>query len=131
MKDGFRHIVGRRIAAVVVAANERASPRKQVFLVFEDGTRFELWGDAFSCCSGLDSAAGIERYVESAGGSVVRVFGEAAEAEASGARAPSTCTPAPACPVTAGHDLEPLLQRDLDAWQAAKAAIARAARRPA
>jgi hypothetical protein len=54
MKDGLRYIVGKRIAAVV-AASPRA-PRQQVFLVFDDDTRFEFWGENFSCCSGLEDA---------------------------------------------------------------------------
>ena len=46
MKDGLAHIVGKRIAGVVVAQSPRG-PRQQVFLVFEDGTRLEFWGETF------------------------------------------------------------------------------------
>ena len=75
MKNGLAQIVGRRIAGVVVAKSPRG-PRQQVFLVFEDGTRFEFWGENFSCCSGLDEAAGVLPYVRSAGGEIVDVYGD-------------------------------------------------------
>ena len=74
MKDGLAKIVGRRIAGVVVAQSPRG-PRQQVFLVFDDGTRFEFWGESFSCCSGVDKAAGLADYVEMAGGEIVRMYG--------------------------------------------------------
>lgn len=44
--------------------------------VFPDGTRFEIYGESFSCCSGLDRAGGIEDYVKSAGGEVTAVYKE-------------------------------------------------------
>src|SRR5690349_11625371 len=75
MKDGLKNIVGKQIAAVVVAKSEQA-PNQQVFLVFPDGTCFEFYGQSFTCCSGLDNAEGIERYVASRGGEIVRVYGE-------------------------------------------------------
>jgi hypothetical protein len=74
MKNGLAQIVGRRISGVAVARSPN-SPRHQVFLVFEDGTRFEFWGDNFSCCSGVDEAAGILPYVRSAGGEIVDSYG--------------------------------------------------------
>ena len=74
MKDGLAKIVGRRIAGVVVAQSPRG-PRQQVFLVFEDGTRFEFWGENFSCCSDVDKAAGLADYVEMAGGKIVAMYG--------------------------------------------------------
>ena len=71
MKDGLKHIVGKEIAAVVVAKADRA-PHQQVFLVFADGTRFEFWGDDFNCTAGLDHARDIERCVRAAN---TRVYG--------------------------------------------------------
>lgn len=59
MKDGLKYLIGKRIRGVVVAASKR-HPKHQVFLVFQDGTRFEFWGENFSCCSGLDKAEGID-----------------------------------------------------------------------
>ena len=116
MKDGFKSIIGKHIAAVVVAKSDRRDPRHQVFLVFPDGTRFELYGDHITCCSGVDKAAGIAEYVESGGGEVMRVYGDASVLEPARVRVP------------AGNDesLEGLLTRDLNAWLEAKAAIARA-----
>ena len=74
MKDGLAEIVGRRVAGVVVAQSPRG-PRQQVFLVFDDGTRFELYGESFTCCAGVDKAAGLADYVEMAGGEIVRTYG--------------------------------------------------------
>ncbi len=93
MKDGLAKIVGKRIAGVVVAESPRG-PRQQVFLVFDDGTRFEFWGDAFSCCSGLDKAAGLADYVEMAGGKIVSTYGALADH-----------APAPAVGITVGPDI--------------------------
>ena len=109
MKDGLRQVVGRQIAAVIVAANEKSAPRRQVFLVFTDGTSLELYGESFTCCAGVDPAEHIERYVRAAGGRIERVYIE------------PTCTRAP-------ETLVELVTRDLGAWQAAKDAIARARR---
>ena len=123
MKDGFKSIIGKRIAAVVVAKSDRRDPRHQVFLVFPDGTRFEIYGENFSCCSGGDKAEGIARYVESGGGQVERVYGDVSALE-----------PARKATVSPGvegepESLESLLSRDLNAWLEAKAALAKARRR--
>jgi hypothetical protein len=119
MKDGLRYIVGKQVAAVVVAQSDH-SPRNQVFLVFSDGSNFELYGESFTCCAGLDRTADIERYVESGNGRITRVYGNAAMLEPARAAAGG---PAPA------ESLESVLQRDLDAWIAAKAAVDAARRR--
>ena len=42
-KDAFQHVVGKRIQGVVVAERDSA-PQTQVFLIFEDGTYYELYG---------------------------------------------------------------------------------------
>ena len=76
MKDGLKCIVGKEIAAVVVAASKARPPRNQVFLLFSDGTRFELYGDAFTCCGGLDKSEGLAGYIRSGGGEVVAVHRE-------------------------------------------------------
>ena len=86
MKDGLKYIVGKRIAAVVVAKSKRP-PHIQVFFVFPDGSRFEFWGDSFSCCAGLDDARRIERYVKSGGGEIVAVYRQ--ELTETGARYPT------------------------------------------
>ena len=125
MKGGLKHIVGKQIAAVTVAASER-SPHEQVFLVFSDGSSFEFWGDDFNCGAGLDRADGIERYVRSGKGEVVRVYGRPADSAWS-ARAPATTGSERApYPVTAPESLADLMTRDLEAWTEAKAVITKA-----
>ncbi len=117
MKNSFKDIIGKKIAAVVIAKSSQRSPRQQVFLVFPDGKRFEIYGENFSCAAGLDRADGIADYVESGGEQVVWVYGDASALE-----------PARAA-VAAGQSdesLESLLQRDLDAWIEARAAVSRA-----
>jgi hypothetical protein len=121
MKNGLKEIVGKQIASVVVASSD-GGPKRQVFLVFTDGTRFELYGENFSCCSGLDRAEGIERYVESGGGKIERVYGDVralAPADKARVLAVHDDTPAPTT-------LEKVLRRDLDAWREANEAIAKA-----
>ena len=73
MKDGVKYLVGKQIAAVVVASSKKA-PHHQVFLVFPDGSRFEFYGENFTCCSGLDRANGIGEYVNGGGGQIVQVY---------------------------------------------------------
>ena len=126
MKDGFKDIVGRQIAAVVVAANEKRPPRSQVFLVFTDDTCFELYGDAFTGCAGIDQADRIASYVKSAGGKIVRVYGKAQldSTVATGSAMRGIRNEAP--PET----LAQLMSRDLTAWNAAKAVIAKAKGHP-
>lgn len=125
MKGGLKHIVGKQIAAVVVAASER-SPHEQVFLVFADGSSFEFWGDDFNCGAGLDRVDGIARYVKSNQGEIVRAYGHPADSARS-ARPPLTTgrerTP---CKLAAPETLEGPMTRDREAWWKAKAAIAKA-----
>lgn len=124
MKDGLKEIIGKQIATVVVARNDRGA-RVQVFLVFSDGSNFEFYGDDFTCCAGLDRTADIERYVESANGRIVKVFGDVA------ALKPPVVlsTGGEGVPYPAQEPLEALLRRDLDAWIAAKAAVEKARRK--
>ena len=75
MKDGLKDIVGKVIKEVVVGKNDQRDPANQVFLVFEDGTMFEVWGPLFSCAGGVDRG-GVEEatdYIERAGGKVTQV----------------------------------------------------------
>ena len=108
MKDGLQQILGKRIAAVVVASNDRA-PRQQVFLVFHDGTRFEFYGESFTCCGGVDKARDLEQYVESAKGKIETVYVDSRPK----ARIAQTTS---ACP------------EDYSAWRSAVAAIEKAKR---
>ena len=45
MKDGVRQIVGRTISSVVISENNPKGPSTQVFLIFTDGSCFELYGN--------------------------------------------------------------------------------------
>ena len=65
MRDAIRKIVGKRVAGVVVKEAGR-SPRTQVFLVFSDGTFYELYGD-IAGAGGLDSGGieAVRRYLQS------------------------------------------------------------------
>ena len=127
MKDGLKDIIGRQIAAVVVARNEHGSPRHQVFLVFTDGANFEFWGDAFSCCGGVDRTRDIERYVRSGGGSITRVYTNPEEFHAV---APSTGREEVPYQPSASN-LERVMTHELAAWNLAKQAIARVRARAA
>ena len=97
-----------------------------MFLVFTDGSRFEFWGENFSCCSGVDDATGIADYVHSGKGKISRVYGDP---EAWLRRAPQVlATGREDAPyhVPAPETLQSKMERDLRAWNEAKAAIARA-----
>jgi hypothetical protein len=117
MKDGLKQIVGKQVAAVVVASSPDA-PAQQVFLVFPDGSSFEFHGREFTCNAGLDPAERIESYVESRGGRITRVYGDVRVT----APAPATVAGGP----PDGDSLEGRLFRDLAAWQEAKGVIAKA-----
>jgi hypothetical protein len=72
MKDGIKQIVGKTISAVVIANNVRR-PHHQIFLVFDDETSYEIYGDSFTCAGGIDKK-GIDRvlrYAKVAMGAVV------------------------------------------------------------
>lgn len=123
MKPGLQSILGKRIAGVIVAENENHAPRNQVFLVFTDGTRFELYGDSFTCCSGVDKAADIERYVQSAGGEIVSVYVPPQPEPPK-----MLMTGRESAEYHANHPetLLELMSRDLEAWRAAKGVIEKA-----
>lgn len=125
MKDGVKYIVGKQIAAVIVARGKRP-PRHQVFLVFPDGSRFEFWGENFSCCSYLDRAEGIEEYVRSGRGEIVQAHVEPLGATAPANAPLTTGGPGLAYHVPARDGLLDAMSRDLQAWKIAAAAISRA-----
>ena len=77
MKDGIKQIIGKTIERVVVAQSSVA-PKQQVFLLFSDGTHFELYGEQFTCGAGLDEG-GMDRvrgYVHGSGGTLDLVHPE-------------------------------------------------------
>ncbi len=75
MKDGFKQIIGKKIAKVLVAVNPR-DPRNQMFLVFTDGTSFEIYGNEFNCAGGLDSGGedAVRNYAAMFGGEFTNVY---------------------------------------------------------
>lgn len=108
MKGGLGDIVGKEIAGVIVARNDRRAPKHQLFLLFTDGTRYEIYGEHFTCCGGVDEASGVLRAIEAGGAQVTRLYGT------------PELVPVPQEP------LEQLMKRDLRAWETARAAIEKA-----
>src|SRR5688572_5588164 len=128
MKNGLMYIVGKRIAAVVVASSKERSPEQQVFLVFPDGSRFEIYGKQFTCCSGLDKAEDIERYVASGKGKIDAVYHEPIGAEDDDTAPLPVWTKRPRPKVSIPDSLADRMKLDLEAWRLAKGAIAAAAK---
>ena len=53
MKDGIKHIIGKTIKSVIVTSNDRP-PKNEVFLIFDDDTYFEFYGESFTGDGGID-----------------------------------------------------------------------------
>jgi hypothetical protein len=51
--EAFQSVIGKRIYGLVVAQNPE-SPKCQTFLIFDDGTHYELYGSDFQGCKGID-----------------------------------------------------------------------------
>lgn len=51
--NAFQTVIGKRIKGLVVAQNPE-SPQCQVFLIFDDGTHYELFGSDLRGCKGVD-----------------------------------------------------------------------------
>ena len=51
--DGFRNILGKRVAGLVVTQCG-VSPERQLFLIFDDNTHYELFGSDVRGCKGVD-----------------------------------------------------------------------------
>ena len=66
MRSGIREIIGKTISGVLVSECPE-EPRTQVFLVFADGTHYELWG-WINSASGVDRRGGMELAERSARG---------------------------------------------------------------
>lgn len=66
MKDGIQDIIGKTIAGVVIAQNKQRAPHQQIFLVFDDETSYEFYGELFTCASGVcpRGMSGVIRYVK-------------------------------------------------------------------
>jgi hypothetical protein len=71
IKSGISKIIGKTVSDVVVAEGNEA-PRRQVILVFSDGTSLELWGADINCPGslypgGVDAAT---KYVQRIGAQI-------------------------------------------------------------
>ncbi|MBE7465576.1 MAG: hypothetical protein HS116_19030 [Planctomycetes bacterium] len=53
MKHAIAEILGKTVSGVVVKENGRP-PHTQVFLMFRDGTHYELYGEYFTGAGGVD-----------------------------------------------------------------------------
>lgn len=53
MKSHIKKIIGKTIEKVVVAKGPR-DPHQQVYLLFTDGTHFEIYGDWFTCANHIE-----------------------------------------------------------------------------
>lgn len=75
MKDGTRHVVGRKISEVVVGQNS-ADRMQYVFLVFSDGTYFEFYGRDFTCAGGVDhgDVRDAAKYLERTGATIGDIY---------------------------------------------------------
>lgn len=71
MKPGIGHIIGKRIKHIVVSEQNAREPESQIFLVFDDDTYFEIYGDLRVAggvdCGGLESAV---NYAKKFGGMI-------------------------------------------------------------
>jgi hypothetical protein len=53
MKDGIKETIGKTIAGVVIVQNKNHPPHQQIFLVFDDESSYEIYGESFTCSSGV------------------------------------------------------------------------------
>ena len=77
MKEGIKETIGKTIAGVVIAQNKQRAPHQQIFLVFDDETSYEIYGESFSCASGIypRGMSGVIRYIKLApGAELTHVF---------------------------------------------------------
>ncbi len=75
MKDGIQNIIGKTIKSVIVTRNDRP-PGNQVFLIFDDDTYFEFYGESFTGAGGIDqgSVDEVSRYIEKSGAEITDVY---------------------------------------------------------
>lgn len=76
-------IIGKKIQGILVSEHPKISPRQQIFLVFDDGTSYELYG-TLNTSSGLDSGGATRalNYAEAFSGSKMTWYGEQSQIEA-------------------------------------------------
>lgn len=77
MKHHISKVVGKTIVNVIVTEAIR-EPTQQVYLVFSDGTHFELYGNWFTCANHVEhgNVEAILKYLESYERTKIRVFPE-------------------------------------------------------
>ena len=75
MKDGLKHIIGKTIKSVIVTRNDRP-PKNQIFLVFDDDTYFEFYGESFTGAGEIDQGGvdEVSRYIEKSGAQITNVY---------------------------------------------------------
>ena len=85
MKAGIKKIVGKRIRGLVVSQTQKKTKLTHLFLIFSDGTYFELWATdqspgALGVCSDLDKGGleEVRRYI-SGMESVLEAFDESVQ----------------------------------------------------
>lgn len=65
MKDGIRQILGKTVSGVIVKESD-SEPRSQCFLLFSDGSYYEMYGHiAFTNGLGSGSADEVKEYMSS------------------------------------------------------------------
>ena len=64
LRDSASKLVGKTIRAVVLKGDTRKSPQNQFFLVFTDGTSYEIWGELRGASDlDPDGLAGARKYL--------------------------------------------------------------------
>ena len=76
MKAGIEETIGKTISGVVTSQAAGFRGNESVFLLFSDGTYFELYGSEFTCAGGVDRGGlpEVRRYVENAKAELRMVF---------------------------------------------------------
>jgi hypothetical protein len=66
MKGACEQRIGKTIRSVIISQYNAGSPRHQLFLIFDDDTSFEVFGEAFQGANAVD-AGGEDRVLEYVG----------------------------------------------------------------
>jgi hypothetical protein len=74
MKDAVRQILGKTIKGVIASEENRGGPRTQVFLLFDDDTYYEFYGNQVTASGGVDRGCDLDvvRYAQKFGGRITR-----------------------------------------------------------
>lgn len=73
MKGAFHQLSGKTIKSVIVSEN-KFPPRSQVFLIFDDNTYYEIYGDIISGAGRVDTGGEqtVTGYAKKCGGIITR-----------------------------------------------------------